>query len=224
MIISAIMDVGLPHLAVMRPVTATTLAVLRRTTVPITGREVARRAHASQPAVLKALRELVENGVVWSQPAGRATLYSLNDEHLLVEAIDLLFDVRARLVKRLAQSLSHWELPPLHVSLFGSAARGDGDAESDIDVLVVRPALDEDGADDHVWEGQLDTMRHEIRLWTGNHAAVVDLCLDDVQRMSRQRHRLIEDVRRDGLLVVGKAVDDLLLYAPANVRKRGVAR
>ena len=158
-----------PISALLQPVRAAVLLALRRTVSPMTGREVARRAGVSQPAALQALGLLVEHGLVHSQVAGRAYLYTLNEEHLLLEAVEAgALDVRARFVKRMAAAVSHWESAPLHVSLFGSMARGDGDTESDVDVMIVRPGFVDQASDDLVWRGQLEMLVHEIDLWTGN--------------------------------------------------------
>ena len=216
------MDVARPYLALLQPVRAATLLALRRTVAPMTGREVARRAGVSQPAVLEALKQLVEHGVVWSQPAGAAILYSLNEEHLLVAAIDEIFDVRAEFVKRLAAASSRWDIPPLHVSLFGSMARADGDRKSDIDLLVVRPLRADEESDDVVWRGQLDTLVHEVKLWTGNRAAVVELSWQEVQAMDRKQHRLLKEIRRDGIRVCGDDLGKILLRTPEPVGQASI--
>ena len=69
------------------------------------------------------------------------------------------------------------ELAPVHASVFGSAARGDGDAASDIDVFVVRPATVAE--DDATWRGQLDSLADDITRWTGNHAGISEVGPDD---------------------------------------------
>jgi predicted nucleotidyltransferase len=43
---------------------------------------------------------------------------------------------------------------PVHVSVFGSTARSDGDAASDIDVLILNSH--EVAADDETWRAQID--------------------------------------------------------------------
>lgn len=214
MIRSRIMDVSRPYLALLQPVRAAVLLALRRTVSPMTGREVARRAGVSQPAALQALGLLVEHGLVHSQVAGRAYLYTLNEEHLLLEAVEAVFDVRARFVKRMAAAVSHWEIAPLHVSLFGSMARGDGDTESDVDVMIVRPGFVDQASDDLVWRGQLETLVHEIDLWTGNRAALVELSWGELQKMHDERHGLLQAIRRDGILVTGKRIEGVLLDKP----------
>jgi hypothetical protein len=62
------------------------------------------------------------------------------------------------------------EVMPLHASMFGSAARGDGDSSSDIDLFVVRSAAVD--ADARTWRGQVERLSEHVRAWTGNHANV----------------------------------------------------
>lgn len=217
------MNVGSPYLAVFPRVWGATLLALHRTVAPMTGREVARRAGVSQPAALAALGHFVEHGLVRSQPAGRAYLYSLNDEHLASAGVAKIFGIRAALVERLKQALSHWELPPAHLSLFGSVARADGDATSDVDLLVVRPRLAGDN-EAVVWRGQLDTLVHDIELWTGNRAALVELSHDELASMRRDNHRLIREARRDGILVGGESLDKVRPAKPRRSREPAVAR
>lgn len=216
------MNVAQPYLALLQPVRAATLLALRRTVAPMTGREVARRAGASQPAVQEALKHFVEHGLVRSQPAGAANLYSLNEQHLLIAAIDQAFDVRAKFVSRMAQAIGNWEIPPPHVSLFGSMARADGDTQSDIDLLVLRPEVADEEAE-LVWHGQLDTLVHEVKLWTGNRTAVVELNSDELQTMNRTKHRLLDEIRRDGIRVCGDTLDKILLRRRERGRQPAVA-
>ena len=189
----------------------------------MTGREVARRAGVSQPAALAALDHFVEHGLVRSQQAGRANLYSLNDEHLLVSVIEGAFGARGELVKQMAAQVSHWEVQPRHISLFGSTARGDGNTKSDIDILIVRPLV-RTNSDEFVWNGQVDAFAHQVELWTGNRAAIVELSLDELQSQHRDGRALLEEIRRDGIRVVGEALDRVLLQKPERHLRRALAR
>jgi len=78
---------------------------------------------------------------------------------LLTAAVALL-DLRGRLFERIRQQLKQWPMPPAAAAVFGSAARGDGDPASDIDVLVVRPEnVDET---DRLWAGAVDDLARSI--------------------------------------------------------------
>jgi len=183
--------------------------VLRGTTRPLTGREVARLARAgSQPAVNAALRRLTEEGVVRAEEAGNAYLHTLNREHLAAPALELLVDVRAELERRLRAEIDGWEIAPAHVSIFGSAARGDGDTRSDIDVFVVRPAdVPEDDPD---WREQLGRLSDRVQVWTGNRAALSEVSTADVRRLRRERPPVVEELRRDAITLAGPTPAELL--------------
>ncbi len=131
--------------------------VLRGTTRPLTGREVSRLVRVgSQPAVNASLRRLAEEGVVRSEEAGNAYLYTFNREQLA--------DIRSELEQRLRAEIADWVIAPAHVSIFGSAARGDGDTRSDIDVFVVRPARVPE--DEPTWRAQLERLSDHVYAWT----------------------------------------------------------
>jgi DNA-binding transcriptional ArsR family regulator len=183
--------------------------VLRGTTRPLTGREVARLVRAgSQPAVNAALRRLAEEGVVRAEEAGNAYLYTLNREHVAVPALELLADVRAELERRLRAEIDEWEIAPEHVSVFGSAARTDGDTRSDIDIFLVRPA--EVSEEDPGWREQLERLSDHVHAWTGNHAAISEVSSPDVRRLRRERPPVVEELRRDAITLAGPTPADLL--------------
>jgi predicted nucleotidyltransferase len=183
--------------------------VLRGTTRPLTGREVARLVRAgSQPAVNAALRRLAEEGVVRAEEAGNAYLYTLNREHLAAPALELLADVRAELERRLRAEINEWEIAAEHVSVFGSAARGDGDTRSDIDIFVVRPA--EVSEEDPGWREQLERLSDHVRDWTGNHAALSEVSAADVRRLRRERPPVVEELRQDAITLAGPTATELL--------------
>jgi hypothetical protein len=50
-----------------------------------------------------------------------------------------LVNLRSVLLDRLREAIGSWALRAAHASLFGSAARGDGDKDCDIDLFIVRP-------------------------------------------------------------------------------------
>lgn len=205
------MDVSYPYLALLSRVSGATLHVLGRTTAPMTGRQIARLAGASQPAVQAALTHLVEHGLVDSQPAGRANLYALNREHIAIPAVEAALGMRATLVDRLRELVARWSASDpdlMHLSLFGSAARGDGDTHSDIDLFIVR--RDSRDADDSTWRSRIVDLQNRVERWTGNRAAPIDVSWAELRQMSQGRARLLVDVRRDGIRVFGCPIDELL--------------
>ena len=57
--------------------------------------------------------------------------------------------------------------------MFGSAARGDGDTSSDVDLLMVDP--DDIDPEDPRWRQQLHEFASAVERWTGNHAGISEI-------------------------------------------------
>ena len=93
-----------------------------------------------------------ENGVVGGvapqftqEAAGEYHLYTLNRQHLAAPAIELLADLRAEFQRRLRDEVAGWQVAPIHLSIFGSAARGAGDVadEHADEEPLGRPGVDD---------------------------------------------------------------------------------
>lgn len=207
------MDVSAPHTALCPTLDSSVLAVLAGTSRPLTGREVARLLERrSHRGVLDALNRLAEHGLVDRVEAGRALLFSLNREHLAAPAVYVLAGMRAELLKRLVDTVRTWKIAPLHVSLFGSAARSDGDVHSDIDLFVVRPNTTQE--DNPAWQAQRDELADQIRRWTGNRAAIAEMSERDVRRLRRQPPPIVAELRNDAVIVSGQSITSLFGTAP----------
>jgi DNA-binding transcriptional ArsR family regulator len=196
-------DVARPYSAVSPTVEGDVLFVLAGTTKPLTGRQVAHLARrGSQKAVSVALDRLVEHGLVLREEAGRAYLHRLNRDHLAALAVESLAAMRSELFRRLRERLGQWALAPSHASLFGSAARGDGDTGSDIDLLVVRPGGI--GEDDPLWREQLEGLAAAVHAWTGNHAGIIELSQGEFAALPAQRPPILDDLRAGGIDLAGE--------------------
>lgn len=204
------MDLSAPHLAVFSEATGGVLSAITRTTRPLSGREVARLGGVPRSTAARTLQRLVEHGLVRVQEAGAgaALLYTFNREHLAAEPILALMDVRRCLIDRLRGELESWPLAPLHASLFGSAARGDGTIASDIDVFLVRPGMV--AAEDARWRGQVDHLGDLVVSWSGNHAGISEVAEHELGRLRRDRPTVVEELEQDAVTLVGPAVRDLL--------------
>ena len=203
------MDVSRPYRSVVPSVDGDVLAVLAGTTRALTGREVARLSgRPSHAGALHALNRLVEHGLVDRTEAGRALLYTLNREHVAAPAVELLAGMRSEFLRRLVATVDAWAVPPMHLSLFGSAARADGDAASDIDVFVIRPRAV--GAEDERWRAQLEDLAVQIRRWTGNHSSLMEVGEQELPRLGRSRRDTVADLRTQAVTLVGPPAADLL--------------
>lgn len=206
------MDVARPYTAVTPTVHGDVLVVLAGTTRPMTGRDVARLVRrGTQPAVQASLDRLVEHGLVSREQAGRAKLHTLNRDHIAAPVVVQLANLRNELLDRLRNLLGGWSPAVVHASMFGSAARGDGDIGSDIDVFVVRhEAIDED---DPSWRTQVDLLNQRVRAWTGNHASVVEVSEEDLDRLRREEPPVVKELQADGIDLAGIRLRDM--FGPA---------
>lgn len=202
------MDVSKPFTAISPSVDADVLVVLAGSAKPRSGRELARRAGRSNTGVQHVLDRLVEHGLVSREEVGRTFLYQLNRDHLLAPAVERMAGVREELVQRLRDEIDAWEIPPVHASLFGSAARGDGNASSDIDLLVVRPA--DIDPDDAGWRSQVDGLADLVRRWTGNNAGIAEVSEGELPRLRKDRPPVVEEVSEDAVDLAGEATRKLL--------------
>ena len=95
-------------------------------------------ARGSEIGIRRALARLVEQGVVRGTTVGRTTVHELNRAHVAAGIAEALSGLRNELWDRMRKAVAEWPAQPLGAWAFGSAARGDGDVESDVDVLLVR--------------------------------------------------------------------------------------
>lgn len=202
------MDLSRPHSIVSSSADLDVLAVLARTTSPLSGREIARRAARSQEWTRRMMRRLVEQGVVERQAGGSALLYALNRDHLAAPAIEQLVELRATLVDRLRAESAGWGIKPVAAALFGSAARGDGGLDSDIDLFVVRPdAVDEDSPQ---WRAQIDMLAEHVRSWTGNNAGIVEVGAGELAALIDEAPPVLDSIRAEGVDLAGRRIGALL--------------
>jgi predicted nucleotidyltransferase len=176
------------------------LGVLAGAEEEFTGRRIHRvLGRGSEQGVRKAADRLVKQGIVSRRQAGQAKLYSLNRSHLAAPYVEGLRSLRADLVDRLRDSVAAWRTPPIAVLLFGSVARGEAEAGSDLDLLVLRARdIDEEAEG---WQAQLAGLENDATAWTGNEARVVDYGPPDLA--DRAALRVVEEALADGIEIYG---------------------
>jgi len=203
------MDLSHPIRGIIPTLDGPVLEVLAQTTRGLSGREVQRLAGTGSPrGVRLVLTRLVREGLVRAEEHPNAILYTANRAHLAWPAIESLTRLRSQLLERLRTAISEWRVAPLHASLFGSAARGDGSSESDIDLLLIRP--DGVGDGDETWQGQVDTLRETAHALTGNRCQMLDIDRERLAQHIAARDPLVDEWLRDEVLLVGTHLRSLI--------------
>lgn len=174
---------------------AVVIEALERSTEPMTLVSIQELAGAgSLSGLRRAARRLVEFGVVTA--SGAPPRYALNREHLVYPAIQVLVSFRTRFYERVRHMVATWQHPVSLVGVFGSFARGEGDLDSDIDLLIVGGPSDD----------EVTGLADAVERWTGNPAQIVVLSEDEYQAIRASGESVAAEWDRDLVAVAGAAV------------------
>lgn len=226
------MDLSDPTRAVTATLDGPVLAVLAGSGKPMTVGEVAALTpRGSEIGVRRSLARLVEQGIVRATEMGRNRVHELNREHVAAPVAEALAGLRLALWKRIRDTLGAWNPKPVYGCVFGSAARGDGDVHSDIDLLLVRaPVAGETDprrspgtlagavagyASELVtdqltrrqaskWAQQVGDLHDLVPAWTGNPLQVLEMSTFEWADHRRRRTPLFTEIDRDAIQVAGQ--------------------
>jgi len=119
-----------------------------------------------------------------------------------------LLDAHQRVIQQLTLAIEGWSSAPEHVSIFGSAARGSGGVDSDIDLLIIRPDSVDD--DDETWTGQMDTLAAMAYQWSGNRLEWLERSESAFARDVLARERIVAELESDSVVLFGPDIRDLI--------------
>lgn len=177
------------------------LGVLARTDGDLNLRTVASLANVSVGQASRVMPDLVELGMVERREVPPSALFRLVRHHVAVEPLLQLERARDRVVEEMAHEAKEMRCPPESVIVFGSFSRGDGDALSDIDVVLVRsPGVDDD---DPTWLDDQAAWRRRVSALAGNRVEILDVGLADVKAALESDQPLWADLRNEGRVVFG---------------------
>lgn len=166
--------------------------------------DIARRARLTLPSVRAALRRLLDLEVATSIGAGRSMVCSLRQDHPLVPILVGIFRAEqeraAAVLGAVREAAGRLDPAPWAVWLYGSVARGEDHAASDIDVALVTP-VSEVGA-------QADALRDAVartRVGTSERVSVITMAPADVRRAAREKTPFWENLKRDAVVLLGDA-------------------
>lgn len=176
------------------------LAVLARADAPYTVGSIQRvLGGRSYAGIRKVLDRLTQQGIVIAQPVGAAISYRLNREHLAAQHVIALANLRATLVDRIRSFVEAWPVPPVWSALFGSAVRGEMRPDSDIDLFLVDPAVDQER-----WEGQVHQLGGEVSRWTGNDVRVLSMTEAEIMAGAATRDPILQSLLDEALTISGE--------------------
>ena len=226
------MDLTDPTRAVTSTLDGPVLAVLAQAGRPLTVGEVAAQAaRGSELGVRKSLSRLVGEGIVRATLMGRNRVHELNRAHVAAPVAELLAGLRLELWRRLREAVTAWDPKPIYACVFGSAARGDGGPESDIDLLLVHPPFPDEAVppgpksttlggavgavfgvvanmppvfpvDQTAWDRQVDQLHVLVQEWTGNRLQAVDLGLYEWYMPADETRGLLKEVKAANVALI----------------------
>jgi predicted nucleotidyltransferase len=204
-------DFSRPVEALIPGATGRLLAALGRVETEMAVSTLAQVAGVGRTRASGILGELCDLGVVNRREVGRTVLVRLARDNAAGHLIERLANLHASVIEELRGLARDVEPEPASLSIFGSFARGEAEAGSDIDVLAVRAP----DADEVLWASSLSDFARRARTLTGNPVDVIDYDLDELRRRTRGKNAMVgqefwDSIRRQAVTLVGSAPADLL--------------
>lgn len=180
----------------------------------LAGRQIADLAGISPMGCQNTLDSLVDMGLVSVRRAGRANLYRVNGDHLLVqEMLRPLFEMEGTLLASTLDSVARkFNDIALSVYLFGSAARGDEQFGSDLDIIVLvsddraKPLAEKIAMDETVRLSWLGVGLPTILVWT----------MEQFWKRHGERDPLLTTIIDEGEHVHGTHFESLVYHGQKN--------
>jgi len=175
----------------------------------LTGRRIADLAGVPVTSASRVLAELEDTGLVHSRAVGPSRLYRLNRRHVLWDPIEAILAAPARVEQVAKDAVRGIVGDRATLAMFGSFARGDAGASSDVDLLLVW--------DDHMTADEVDAVLDALNtdVWqaTGNRVEVVALHTDELAQLVHSDDPLVESWRREARTLTGMELTTRLAKA-----------
>jgi len=146
----------------------------------LTMRAVARLAGTSVGQTSLVVGRLVELGLVTRRDIGPASLVRLDRRNEAARAFVALGELREHVLSRLRAEATEIKPPPATLVVFGSFARGEAHAGSDLDVLVVQ--AHEVYWNDDDWIEALGRWQDVARQIAGNPVNLIELDVEELPK------------------------------------------
>lgn len=198
------MDFVRPIEALIPGVRGKVLGVLSRSRGELTLRGVAELAEASPTQTSRVLGDLVHLGVVSRRDVPPVALFRLVDGNVAADMVRELGSASTHVTTALERAARAWAPAPAAVVCFGSFARGEADADSDIDVLVVRP--DAVGENDDEWAAAVERWTADARTASGNPVRLLEVAETELRDHLDEPRGVWRSIVDEGVSVLGPAL------------------
>jgi len=204
------MDYTRPVEALIPGATGRVIATLARVEAELPVSTLAKIAGVGRTRTSGIVGELSALGIVERREIGRTVMVSLARRSAAGQVIDRLAHLGSEVIARLRSFATELEPAPETLLVFGSFARGEAAANSDLDVLAVRsPAADPDR-----WAAALSVFTEQAREFAGNPVQVLDYDLDELRDKAGPNAQVGLDfwsaLRRDAIVLAGSQLDELI--------------
>jgi predicted nucleotidyltransferase len=203
------MDYRRPVEALIPGATGRLLAALARVETELPVSTLASIAGVGRTRASGIIGDLSDLGIVERREVGRTVLVSLARHSAAGELIDRLAHLGAEVIARLRSLATELEPAPAALLVFGSFARGEADASSDLDVLAVRSPA----ANPERWAAALSVFAEQAHNLAGNPVQLLDYDLD-LRRKAGPKAKVGRNfwnaVRRDAIVLAGSQLDELI--------------
>lgn len=207
-------DLGSPLRSLIPTLDSSVLEVLIGTESGLSMTQISRLAsRGTRQGLALAVERLVEHGIVEATPANRGFLYRLNREHVLASVVIAASEVRAEITCRMEKEVDRLTPRPIHVSIFGSFARGGGNPGSDIDTLFV--VADRKAPDDG-WYAQLRSLADKVYQWTGNRMEHLTFTETEFRDVITSREPVVDSWLNESIVVAGPSIESLMARITAD--------
>lgn len=205
------MELSRPGADILGETPAALLRALSRRTSGVSGRELGRLAGVSSPSSThRALAGLVRTGLVTATESSHATLFTLNHEHALWKPIEGILEIPTKIDHMIEAIVGEGLGRSATVALFGSVARGNAEAGSDIDLaLVVADEVTPESIA-HV----SDQLVERLRAFTGNSVQVVAISQGQLAGMVAARDPLIRSWAAEARTISGPELKRTIAALP----------
>jgi len=201
------MDFTQPVEALIPGVQGRILGVLARTEAELSMRTVARLAGVSPNRATMVLHQLIQLGLVERRDVGTSAQVRLVGENEATRLVLELARLSETVLQRMAAAAKDIAPAPASLIVFGSFARGQAGAASDLDALAVR--ADDVSVDDAAWTGTLGRWSDLAGRIAGNPVNLLVVSQAELPQLAKRQGSVWAEIVRYGVTLVGEDVRQL---------------